>query len=169
MAKTMNIVNTMNISRSKTADPPLAFQTERLHTLLDEINQCCQDRVLFESQKFDLPQAELKCMMLFPGERYLTAKGIARKMDVARSRVTLLIDGLLRKDLVQRIDDPKDGRVKLISLTAEGRRKTREIEGFFREAHERILLQMTPSERKTVLSSLEFLRASMEIVKAQLK
>jgi len=125
--------------------------------------------MLFESHKFKLPQAELKCLMLFLGERYLTAEGIARKMDVAKSRVTLIIEGLIRKDLVQRVEDPKDGRVKLISLTPKGLRKTEEIEAFVKGVHERILLQMKPSERKTVLSSLEFLRACMEIVKAQLE
>ncbi|MCP4646699.1 MAG: winged helix-turn-helix transcriptional regulator [bacterium] len=107
--------------------------------------------------------------MLFPGERYLTAKGIALKMGIARSRVTLIIEGLNRKNLVQRVEDPKDGRVKLISLTAEGLRKTKEIEDFIRGVHEKILLQMEPSERKTILSSLEFLRACMEIVKDQMK
>ncbi len=125
--------------------------------------------MLFESHKFNLPQAELKCLMLFLGERYLTAKGIALKMDVAKSRVTLIIEGLIRKDLVQRVEDPKDGRVKLISLTPKGLRKTEEIEAFVKGVHEIILLQMKPSERKTVLSSLEFLRACMEIVKAQLE
>ena len=107
--------------------------------------------------------------MLFLGERYLTAKGIAQKMDVAKSRVTPIIDGLIRKDLVQRIEDPKDGRVKLISLTPKGLHKTEEIEAFLKGAHEKILLQMEPSERITVLSSLELLRACMETVKAQLE
>ena len=159
----------MNLSTSKNAGLPLAFQTERLQTLLSEIHQCCEDRMLFESHKFNLPQAELKCLMLFLGERYLTAKGIALKMDVAKSRVTLIIEGLIRKDLVQRVEDPKDGRVKLISLTPKGLRKTEEIEALVKGVHEKILLQMKPSERKTVLSSLEFLRACMEIVKAQLE
>jgi DNA-binding MarR family transcriptional regulator len=159
----------MNNSTSKNADLPLAFQTERLQTLLREIHQCCEDRILFESHKFDLPQAELKCLLLFPGERYLTAKGIAQKMDVAKSRVTLIIEGLIRKDMVQRVEDPKDRRVKLISLTPKGLRKTEEIDLFVKGVHEKILLQMKPSERKAILSSLEILRACMEMVKAELE
>ena len=125
--------------------------------------------MLFESRKFDLPQAELKCLMLFMGERYLTVKGIAQKMVVAKSRITKIMGGLIAKGLVQSVDDPKDGRIKLISLTSEGIIKSKEIEAFIRDVHEKILLQMEASERKTVLSSLEFLRGCMEIVKAQLK
>ena len=159
----------MNVFMSKTADPPLAFQTERLQTLLSEIHQCCEDRMVFESSKFNLPHAELKCLILFQGEKYLTVKGLAGKMEVAKSRITKIINGLANKGLVQWINDPKDGRVKLISLTPKGSRKTEEIEAFVKGAHEKILLQMKPSERKSVLSSLEFLRSCMEIVKAQLE
>lgn len=159
----------MNDLRKKIADPPLVYQTERLQTLLNEIRHCCQDRMIFESNKFNLPQAELKCLMLFRGERYLTVKGLAQKMDVAKSRITIIISGLAKKGLVQIIADPKDRRIKLISLSPKGQYKTEKINGFIKSAHEEILLQMKPSERKNILSSLEFLRACMEIVKAQLE
>jgi DNA-binding MarR family transcriptional regulator len=125
--------------------------------------------MLYETQKFGLPQAELKCLMLFEIERYLTVKGIAQTMDVAKSRVTKIIDGLLKKKLVQRIDDPRDGRIRLISLTPKGQKKSREIENFLRNIHQKILVQMEHEEKKTMLSSLELLRLSMEAVKAQLK
>jgi DNA-binding MarR family transcriptional regulator len=107
--------------------------------------------------------------MLFQGERYLTVKGIAQKMDVAKSRVTKIIEGLIRKELVQRTDDPKDGRVKLLSLTPKGQKKSEEIGAFLRDVHQKVLLQMEPGERKAVLSSLELLRSCMEIVRSQLK
>ena len=124
--------------------------------------------MVFESKEFNLPQAELKCLMLFRGERYSTVKGLAQKMDVAKSRITKIIDGLARRGLVQRIDDPKDGRVKLIRLTQKGKHTTEEVDGFIKNAHEQVLLQMKLSERKTILSSLDLLRACMETVKRQL-
>lgn len=167
--KYLNIVNTMNISKSKKSGLLLAFQTERLQTILDEIYHCCEARMLLESHKFDLLQSELRCLMFFMGERYLTAKDIALKMNVAKSRVTLIMEGLVRKELVQRDEDPKDGRVKLLSLTPKGRRITDEIDAFLKGVHEQILLFMKPAERKTILSSLELLRASMEMVKAQME
>ena len=122
---------------------------------------------LYESQKFGLPYAELKCLMLFGGERYLTAKGIAQKLDVAKSRVTKIVNSLIEKNLVKSIYDPNDSRVKLISLTSEGQKKSEELIAFQQEIHRKILLQMDPDERKHVLSSLELLRASMEAVKEQ--
>ena len=134
-----------------------------------EIIQCCQERMLFESRKFGLPQAELKCLMLFGTERYLTVKGIAQKMEVAKSRVTKIMDGLGKKGLIQSTDDPNDGRVKLLSLTPTGQRKLKEIDAFLKEIHQKILDQLESEQRKAVLSSLELLRSSMEAVKAELK
>jgi DNA-binding MarR family transcriptional regulator len=130
--------------------------------------QCCEDRKLYESQKFGLPYAELKCLLLFNGERYLTVKGLAQNLDVAKSRVTKLINGLFEEGLVDTIDDPKDGRVKLISLTPAGQKKAKEVDAFHKEIHRKILLQMGEDERKKVLSHLELLRLSMEAVKEQL-
>ncbi len=161
------IVNTMNDkSTRKTADF-LTYQTSRLRSLIQEIIQCCDDRKLFESKKFILPYAELKCLMLFNGKGYLTVKNIAQSLDVAKSRVTKLICGLTEKGLVESIDDPKDGRIKIIRLTRSGKKKVEEIEAFQRDIHRKILAQFTSEERKSVLSRLELLRSAMEAVKGQ--
>jgi DNA-binding MarR family transcriptional regulator len=159
----------MNNFHAKTPNSLLTYQSQRLQDLMREILQCCQERMLFESHKFGLPQAELKCLMLFEMERYLTVKGIAQKMEVAKSRVTKIMDGLTKKRLIQSTEDPNDGRVKLLSLTPAGQKKLTEIDAFLREIHQKILDQLESGQRKVVLSSLELLRSSMEAVKAQLK
>jgi len=143
----------------------LRYQAHRLQDLIAEMLKCCEDRKLYESGKFALPYAELKCLMLFDGQRYLTAKGIAQKLEVAKSRVTKLVNGLIEKGLVEQIDDPRDARIKLISLTPAGQKKSEEIGAFQRELHRKILLQMDVEERKNMLSYLELLRSAMEAVK----
>ena len=158
----------MNVNELKINKDLLGYQTLRLQDLIGEMLKCCDDRKLYESQKFDIPYAELKCLLLFGGERYLTVKGIAQKLDVAKSRVTKIVNGLIGKDLVRSIYDPNDSRVKLINLTPTGQKKSDEITAFQKEIHRKILLQMGPDERKHVLSNLELLRASMEAVKEQL-
>ena len=148
---------------------PLAYQTRRLQNLVREVIQCCQDRMLYESERFGLPQAELRCLMLFEGVPYLTVKTISERMEIAKSRVTKLIGGLTNKDLVQASHDPRDGRVKLISLTPRGEQRYKDIRAFIRDAHERVLSQMAPAERNNILSALELLRSCMEVVKSELK
>ena len=119
----------------------------------------------YQCERFDLPDAEFRCLMLFGEERYLTAKGIAFKMNVVKSRVSKIVEGLLRKKLVQRIKDPEDSRVSLLSLTPKGNKKLSHINMFLEEVHHHILLQIAPDQRKAVLTNLDILKASMEAVK----
>ena len=158
----------MNENREKINEELVRYQIQRLQDLIIEMLHCCEDRKLFESQKFGLPYAELRCLMLFNGQRYLTEKGMAQKLDVAKSRVTKIVNGLIEKGMVEQIFDPKDARIKLISLTPTGQQKSGEIDAFHKEIHRKILLQMGTNERKNVLSHLELLRSAMEAVKEQL-
>ena len=119
----------------------------------------------YQSERFDLPDAELRCLMLFEEERYLTAKGIAFKMNVVKSRVSKIVEGLLNKKLVQRIKDPEDSRVSLLSLTPEGHHKLNQINLFLENIHHQILLQIAPDQRQAVLTNLDILKASMEAAK----
>jgi DNA-binding MarR family transcriptional regulator len=145
-----------------------SYQGQRLKELIEGIIHCCQERVLFQSQKFNLTPAELRCILLFNSEKYLTVKGIAQKLDVAKSRVTKILEGLIQKKLVQCIDDPEDARVKLCSLTSPGQLKAAEIDKFITEIHHQLLVNLKAGERKSILHSLEILRSSMEIVKEKL-
>ena len=159
------IVNIMNQNTQNTNYKLLDYQTLRLENLVSEIQKCCEYRRLYESKKFSLPVAELKCLMLFNGERYLTVKGIAQRLEVAKSRVTKIIQGLIDKGMVDRIEDPQDSRIKLISLTHSGVLLSEEINSFKTTLHKKILINMDPDERKGIISYLELLRSSMEAVK----
>ena len=162
------MVHTMNNLETKSNDVLLDYQSQKLEDLISEIVQCCKERTSFLSKKFDIPEAELRCLMLFGEERYLTAKGISQKLDVAKSRVTKIINGLVQKRLVESIDDPKDARIKLIGLTSKGQKKSRELSNVTKDLHQRLLLEFEPEQRKMVISCLEILRASMEAVKNQM-
>ncbi|MDH7499822.1 MAG: MarR family winged helix-turn-helix transcriptional regulator [candidate division NC10 bacterium] len=167
----MYFVHTMNYmprQLDRTQDPLLIYQAQKLQDLIRQIVECCEDRKLYETQRFGLPYAEIRCLVLFQGERYLTVKGIAQKLEVAKSRVTKIVDGLIERGLVKRMGDPKDARFKLVSLTPEGLRKSEEIESFHRHLHYQILAQLDPAERRELLSHLDSLRAAMEAVKTEL-
>ena len=127
--------------------------------------QCCQERMQYQSERFGLPDAELRCLRLFTNERYLTPKSIAYKMNVVKSRVTKIINGMVRRSLIQRIKDPEDSRVTLLSLTPKGHEKLNEISLFLDSIHQEVLAQIAPEQRKTMLTNLEVLKASMEAVK----
>ena len=158
----MNDVNKTNDVRV------LEYQANKLQELISELHNCCKERYTNEAKAFKMPQAELRCLMLFEGHKYLTGIQIAGLLEVAKSRATVIIENLEKKGLVQRSQDPNDARVKLINLTPTGQKKVREIEEFMFSLHQQLLGQIDPSQRPTVINALETLRSSMEAIKAQL-
>jgi DNA-binding MarR family transcriptional regulator len=142
-----------------------AYQLQQFQDLITRLFQCCQERMQYQSEKFDLPDAELRCLLLFGNERYLTSTGIAQKMNLVKSRISKIVDGLIKKDLIQRIKDPEDSRISLLSLTPAGQKKLDEIKSFLEQTHHQVLRQMAPEQRKTLLINLDLLKASMEAVR----
>ena len=159
------MVHTMNHFKENHSLEISNNQVKQFQTLVTKLFQCCQERLQYQYERFKLPDAELRCLFLFEEARYLTAKGIAYKMNVVKSRVTKIIGGLVKKKLVQRIPDPKDSRITLLSLTSEGQYKLNEIKEFHEYVNYQVLLQMAPEQRKTMLTNLDLLKASMEAVK----
>lgn len=162
----LTIVHSMNNNEQKTN--LTEYHTLRLRQLINEIHDCCKERVVMEAKKFNLAPSEVKCLMLFERHRYLTALEIADLLEVAKSRATVIVDGLEKKSLIKRGADPSDARVKLITLTPDGQRQVRSIEAFVLSLHERLLEQIDPAQRATVITALETLRSSMEAVKTGL-
>ena len=72
---------------------------------------------------------------------------------------------MIKKKLIQRIKDPEDSRISLLSLTPEGYKKLSKINEFLQDVHHQVLVQMAPDQRKAVLTNLDILKASMEAVK----
>lgn len=152
-----------------TATQPIPpSQVERFRDRIEKLIQCCHTRTAYIAGRVAMNPAEVRSLMYFQDERYLTVKGLASKLDVAKSRVTKIVQGLHGKGYVESTPDPRDARIKLLSLTPAGRIKSEEIQDLVISIHERILLELPSTELTKVLGSLDTLWASMEIVKKQL-
>ena len=93
----------------------------------------------YQSERFGLPEAEMRCLLLFGDEKYLTPKGISSKMNLVKSRISKLISGLNKKGFIQKIADPEDSRTTLLRLTSQGHKKINEINAFLNETHQEVL------------------------------
>lgn len=160
-----DIVHTMNATKKTNRNQASGNQIVQFQGLIAKLFQCCQERLQYQCDRFGLPDAELRCLSLFGEERYLTPKGIALKMNLVKSRISKIVSGLVQKKLIQKISDPEDSRVTLLSLTTEGQSKLNDINVFLNEMHMEVLQQMEPEQRKTMITNLELLKASMESVK----
>jgi len=145
------------------------YQANRLQELIGELHNCCRDRIYLEAKRFNLPPAEIKCLLAFNGHRYFAGREVAALLEVAKSRATVILDSLERKHLVQRVADPNDGRVKLASLTPAGHKKVQEIEAFAFSIHLQFLETIEPARRSTIIAALEILGHSMQTIKMRLQ
>jgi DNA-binding MarR family transcriptional regulator len=68
--------------------------------------------------------------------------------------------------MVQKIKDPGDSRITILSLTSQGQKKLSEILDFNDCIHKEVLMAMEPEQRKIMLTNLDMLKASMESAKA---
>jgi DNA-binding MarR family transcriptional regulator len=160
-----DIVLAMNIPVDNHNGEVTGYQLDKFQELIARLFQCCQERMQYQCERFQLPDAEFRCLALFGEERYLTAKSIAHRMNVVKSRVSKIIDGLIRKKLIQRIKDPEDSRVQLLSLTPGGQKKINEINSFLEDVYGQVLSRIAPDQRQAMLTNLDILKASMETVK----
>lgn len=151
------MVDTMN-KDDATAEPA---QIALFQELVTDLHQCCQDRTRELSRRCSLPEAEIRALLLFEGERYLTPKGMTQRLKVAKSRVTRIVDGLAAKGLVARTPDPDDSRVVLLRLTPDGSALAGRIVHEARSMHCAALERIPERDRAAVLHALTCLRRSM--------
>ena len=130
-----------------------------------EMAHCCQERMQSQARRFNLREAEFRCLLLLDQERYATVKGMATKLSVAKSRATIILDGLLRKGIVSRTEDPNDARVRLFGLTPLGKETLAGLHRHLLETHMSLLEAIHQEQRPEVLASLEALRTSMRLTK----
>lgn len=157
--------NDRNDSASQDSSAVTSAQLGNFQGLMTSLMRCCQERAQYQCERFDLPDAELRCLMLFKDERYLTPKNIAQRMNVAKSRITRITTGLKKRGLIKKTSDPEDSRITLLSLTAEGKAQLNDISEFMDETHRTVLEQFTPQQRQALINSLSSLKLSMEVVK----
>jgi MarR family transcriptional regulator, organic hydroperoxide resistance regulator len=92
----------------------------------------------------------------------LTNRELAELAGVASPTATRMVDGLLGRELVTRIEDPSDRRAVVISLTDAGRKalsdKTREYD----KARRRIAAALEPDEQVVAADLLRRLAVVIE-------
>src|SRR5439155_24544127 len=87
---------------------------------------------------------------------------VAERVRRGRGTVSRLVVDLERRGWVERGDDPKDGRVVLLRLSAEGHRAVEQMSAAQAEKFARIFAAVPPSQQRRVLGALELLVRATE-------
>jgi DNA-binding MarR family transcriptional regulator len=91
-----------------------------------------------------------------------TNRELAELAGITAPTATRIVDGLLERGLVSRVEDPTDRRAVVISLTATGRRALARKEREYSEGRRRIADALDPHEQEVAARLLRRLAAVIE-------
>ena len=88
------------------------------------------------------------------GRPGIEQNNLAGRLNVDRNTASLLVEQLVKKELVERRVNGADRRARLLSLTPKGEELYAQLRPAHLAANKRILAPITPSERKLLISLL---------------
>ncbi|MCO5974548.1 MarR family winged helix-turn-helix transcriptional regulator [Actinoallomurus soli] len=91
-----------------------------------------------------------------------TQNALAQAIGADKTRIIGVLDGLQERGLIERRPDPGDRRVRLLSLTAEGRRLRDSAQAGIRERETRLLARLPAADRTAFLRALRTLSSLPE-------
>ena len=135
---------------------------ERLANLTFNLLARCQAKEEWLATQRGLFQAEFKCLRLFGCDKSLNCKEIARRMNLSQSRLTRIIDGLVKKGYMNREIDPADRRNMKVTLSRRGKILTTKLDKEFIDMHSEILEHIDVSKHNSLITSMEHLLVATE-------
>lgn len=124
---------------------------------LSRITDHLESELLGVFRRFGLGEGEFDILAALRrgGEPYACAPGeLARHTMVTTGAVTKRVDRLVASGLVSRSASDDDGRGRVVSLTAEGRRVIDEAVAAHVANEQRLLAPLTPAQRRALESLL---------------
>jgi DNA-binding MarR family transcriptional regulator len=104
-----------------------------------------------------LSPSEINCIeSVIPGER-LSGNTLSDRMGLSPSRGSRVIDHLIGKGLLRRMEDPDDRRTNVISITEKGARVRLRVEQAKRSCESKITANMESLEIEKIKQGLKVL------------
>jgi DNA-binding MarR family transcriptional regulator len=134
----------------------------RLANLTFSLLAGCQEKEAWLAEQHGLFQAEFKCLRLFGSDESLNNTQISKRMNLSPSRLTRIIDGLVKKGYMQRNIDQSDRRNMIVTLSRRGKILTNKLNKAFVEVHEEILQDINVSQHEPLITAMENLHLAIE-------
>lgn len=134
----------------------------RLANLTFSLLANCQEKEVHLAELHGLTQAEFRCLRLFGTDESLNNKTIAERMNLSPSRLTRIIDGLVKKRYIRRNIDPNDRRNMKVNLSKKGKSLVQQLNKAYVDIHEEILLDIDPSQHEQLIVAMTHLLEALE-------
>ena len=122
----------------------------------------CQEKEARLAEEHGLFQVEFRCLRLFGVDENLNNKAIAKRMELSPSRLTRVIDGLVKKGYMIREIDPTDRRNMIVSLSRRGKMLSNKLNKAFVGIHYEILQDIDNSRHESLITAMGNLNSAVE-------
>jgi DNA-binding MarR family transcriptional regulator len=115
----------------------------------------------------NLTQAFIVGQLDLERSHVLNQTELANRVGLRKAAIGSALDGLIVRGYVDRINDPADGRAKLLSLTDKGAELSRAVDDAFGELAAASRRNTTRDERRQLVTTLDTMRRNLEELEAQ--
>ena len=136
------------------ADPPWHGVPTAIARRLHQICVAKTSEVVGEAGLTPLQYGVLIHLSRLTGRPGIEQNNLGDRLNVDRNTASVLIEQLVKKDLVERRVNDADRRARLLSLTAKGEKLYARLRPAHLAANESILAPLAPRERKQLISLL---------------
>ena len=113
--------------------------------------------------KGGLTGSEFKCLCFFGADKkVMSNSGIANEMNLSASRLTRIIDGLVKKGFMTREYDKKDWRSVNITLSRKGKSFIQKSDKLNEDLFYKILSEINISQQQSLVYAIEKICSSTE-------
>jgi DNA-binding MarR family transcriptional regulator len=117
-------------------------------------------RALIEAERpvlaaHELPMWGYIVLSALRDEPMRTQAALARAIGADKTRIISVLDDLQERGLIEREPDPADRRVRLLRLTAAGRRLHGAVRSAIRRQEEQLLGELPAADREAFLRTLQ--------------
>lgn len=104
--------------------------------------------------EFDLNKLEFTIVMLVAANESVTPKRLSSAMNIPAPNLTLILDRLEKRELLQRTRSDLDRRVQHVQLTRKGLALIKRLDGVVAKMEEALLSHLTAGERAMLFELL---------------
>lgn len=138
-------------------------QAETLADLTLGLVGCCLLKQEHIAERAHLSLSEFKCLRAFRSDTELSVKDIAQRMSLTSSRLTRIIDGLVKKRYVTRHIDPHDRRIINVRLTRQGEAMARKVSNECTHVYEQVLSIIDPKDHEHIIAAVDRLWGALQL------
>ena len=143
--------------------PDTASKSVELADIISMLFANCQIKENIHASQFGVSIVEFRCLRILYRNADITVNQLAKKMSLTSSRITRIVDGLVKKDFVHRISGKNDRRIYHLSLSRRGKLITQDMIERYVAMHEEILSTVPVAEQKEMLRFLHSLNKAVTI------